>query len=190
MVLQTAGLFAFVAGAVQQNPVVVQFAQNPVPVLVQTVPESLAIWLLHFLAQLLVSIIPVAGGVCIALWSFKKNRQSEHEQWLRDQKKAEWHELLELLNSSMLPLAKKDHINDDAIKSITSFQLCLSSRIFIADATLEPYRAKMKHFWKEWRQSGSDEKKRIELFPVLLDMGDKLREDARNDLFKIDEAGR
>jgi hypothetical protein len=51
------------------------------------------------------SAIPVAGGTLIAVWSFvangrkenlqwKRNQQASHEQWVLDQKKAEWKELL------------------------------------------------------------------------------------------------
>ena len=64
-------------------------------------------WLVQFLCQLLLSIIPVAGGVWIALWSFQNNSkkenerwardvEKEHSQWLRDHRKVEWQKLLAL----------------------------------------------------------------------------------------------
>ena len=31
----------------------------------------------------------------IAMWSFRKNRTSEHDQWIRDQKRLEWKDMLE-----------------------------------------------------------------------------------------------
>ena len=90
MVLQTADLFAFWIQAAQQNPVVVNCPASA--------PEPWVKWLLQ-------SVVPVAGGVSIAIWSFVANRKTEQKQWdrnqnaarkqwLRDQKKAEWSALL------------------------------------------------------------------------------------------------
>lgn len=39
-------------------------------------------------------VVPVAGGVWIAWMAFRWNRQKEHQQWVLDQKKAEWKALL------------------------------------------------------------------------------------------------
>jgi hypothetical protein len=92
MVLQTADLLAFWVQAAQQNPVVVQFAQNQVPVQVQMVPEkglAIASW-----------IGPVISGLLsffVAWMVFHWQGKKEHKQWLRDQKKAEWSQLLRLL---------------------------------------------------------------------------------------------
>ena len=54
------------------------------------------------------SVVPVAGGTLIAVWSFLQNRRSEQhqwernqkatrEQWIRDQKVVEWKGLIELV---------------------------------------------------------------------------------------------
>lgn len=61
--------------------------------------------MLQFLPQLIVSVIPVAGGVWIADRSFRKTKklteesfratsEKDHERWVLDQKKAEWSQLL------------------------------------------------------------------------------------------------
>ena len=39
-------------------------------------------------------VIPVAGGVWIAWMAFRWNRRKEHQQWVRDQSRAEWKELI------------------------------------------------------------------------------------------------
>ncbi len=40
------------------------------------------------------NVLPVSGGTLIAVWSFVQSRKSEHAQWIRDQRKAEWKGLL------------------------------------------------------------------------------------------------
>ena len=70
MVLQTADLFAFWIQAAQQNPVVVNCPASA--------PEPWVKWLLQ-------SVVPVAGGVSIAIWSFVANRKTEQKQWDRNQ---------------------------------------------------------------------------------------------------------
>jgi threonine/homoserine/homoserine lactone efflux protein len=44
--------------------------------------------------QVAQTVIPVAGGVLIAWMAFRWNSKKEHQQWIRDQKKVEWKELL------------------------------------------------------------------------------------------------
>jgi len=68
------------------------------PVVVQCAPvatESWLKWLLPAAVQTVVSLLSIAAGVMIAVWSFRRNRQSEHEQWIRDQKRTEWKEILQ-----------------------------------------------------------------------------------------------
>src|SRR5271157_2009654 len=78
------------------------------PIVLQCVsaePDSWLKWLLPTIVQTVVSLASITAGVAIADWSFRKNRQSEHEQWvrnqqagheqwIRDQSKAEWKELM------------------------------------------------------------------------------------------------
>lgn len=73
---------AFLLNTAAQAPVIVQLPQQT--------PDPWWKWLFQFV----LGIIPVAGGVWIAVWSFERNRKSEQEQWVRDQKRAEWRELL------------------------------------------------------------------------------------------------
>ena len=89
--LHVADLFAFWIQAAQQNPVVVNCPASA--------PEPWVKWLLPTIVQTVISLVAIGSGVWIALWSFKKNWQSEHEQWLRDQKMAEWKELIQHISS-------------------------------------------------------------------------------------------
>jgi hypothetical protein len=88
--LHVATMLAFFVDQVGQAPVVVQCPQSA--------PEPWWKWW----AQ---SVIPVAGGTLIAVWSFVQNRKSEqrqwernqeagHEVWIRDQKRVEWKDIL------------------------------------------------------------------------------------------------
>ena len=45
-------------------------------------------------SQVLLTLIPVVVAVCIAYFSFGATRRKEHRQWVRDQKKSEWKDVL------------------------------------------------------------------------------------------------
>lgn len=79
LALHAAELLAFWAGAVQQSPVVVKC---PAPA-----PEPVLKWLLQ-------TTVPVIGGTLIAVLSSIYNRRLEEKKWLRDQKSAEWSQLI------------------------------------------------------------------------------------------------
>jgi hypothetical protein len=89
--IHAAALLAPFLDTVSQAPIIVQCSQP--------VPEPLLKWLLPTLVQTIVSLVSIGSGVGIAVWSFRKNRQSDSEQWVRDQKKAEWRELIEAANT-------------------------------------------------------------------------------------------
>ena len=77
-----------------------QLAPAPVQIqcVQQSMPESWLKWLLPTIVQTVVSLLSIFAGVAIAVRSFQANRKTEHEQWVRDQKKAEWKEIVEALN--------------------------------------------------------------------------------------------
>ena len=81
-----------------------------VPVVLQCTPATLDPWwkgLLTTVVPTVVSLLSIGAGVEIAVWSFKKNRRSEqeqwernqqaaHKQWILDNKKQEWQKLISL----------------------------------------------------------------------------------------------
>ena len=82
-----------------------QMSRAPVVQCTQAAPEPTLKWLLPTIVQTVVSLVSVAVGVGIAVWSFRRNRLAEneqwlrnekagHEQWIRDQSKAEWRDVL------------------------------------------------------------------------------------------------
>ena len=98
MIFHAVSMVAVFMDQAAQVPVQIQCVQ-------QAVPESWLKWLLPTIVQTVVSLASIGAGVGIAIWSFRRNRQSEHEQWLRNQKagheqwirdqsKAEWKDLL------------------------------------------------------------------------------------------------
>jgi hypothetical protein len=54
---------------------------------------ALETWLKQ-LPQIVLCLVPAIVAIWIARWSFSANRTKEHKQWLRDQTKAEWKELM------------------------------------------------------------------------------------------------
>lgn len=71
-------------------------AQTPVQVEIvqRALPESWVKWLLPTIVQTTMSLASITAGVWIALWSFGATSKRDHRQWLRDQRKEEWKELL------------------------------------------------------------------------------------------------
>jgi len=76
-----------------------QAAQGPLVVQIpQLESDPWFKWLLPTIVQTIVSLLSIGSGVAIAVRSFRANRRSEHEQWIRDQKKAEWKELFSIIS--------------------------------------------------------------------------------------------
>jgi hypothetical protein len=86
MILHAASIAVFFVDQLAQAPVQVQCVQ-------QSMPESWLKSLLPTIIQTVISLTSIIAAVCIAVASFRANKKTEHEQWIRDQKKAEWKEL-------------------------------------------------------------------------------------------------
>jgi hypothetical protein len=147
MILHAVSIAAFLLDSVQQAPVTIQC--------LQAAPESWSKWLVQFL----VSLIPVVGGVGIALWSFRATSKRDHKRWLLDQKKAEWKELLDAASDCMIPLAiastprgkltsVERAITEEEILKLTRIDQLLDIRMFIDQSILSPIRLK----WHEARE--------------------------------------
>jgi hypothetical protein len=87
MILHAASIAALFVDQLSKASVQVQCVQ-------QATPEPMLKWLLPTIVQTVVSLASITAGVCIAVASFRANKKTEHEQWVRDQKKAEWSALL------------------------------------------------------------------------------------------------
>jgi hypothetical protein len=87
MSLHAVSLVAVLVDQLAQAHVVVQCAQ--------AAPEPRWKWL----EQLLISVIPVAGGVGIAIWSVRATSKRDHARWVLENKKTEWQELLILASA-------------------------------------------------------------------------------------------
>jgi hypothetical protein len=140
MILHAASIAAFFVDQLAQAPVQIQCVQ-------QASSESWMKWLLPTIVQTVISLASITAGVLIAVWSFRKNRQTEHERWILDQKKAEWAELLDAINDCQdaLPLvdllAGSAPVNESIIpayKKVLRLQQILFDRLFIGKSTLEP----------------------------------------------------
>lgn len=137
MILHAASMAAFFVDQVTQAPVVVQCAQ----------PAQEPWW--KWWVQ---SVIPVAGGTLIAVWSFVQNRKSEHEQWVRDrrvaheewardQKRIEWKGILQVASDmeSAIPAVSRiqeryDLISKNLPAMIAQLLGALGSCVFIRES--------------------------------------------------------
>jgi len=154
MIFPLASTTAFLVDALAQAPVIVR-----VP---EATPEPWTKWLLPTIIQTIVSLASICAGVGIAVWSFRRNRQSEHEQWvrnqkaaheqwIRDQRKAEWRELLDAIIACELYMVLADRHKKGEIESSAQQQSdtalamlkvkhCLEDRVFIDGPELSAIR--------------------------------------------------
>jgi len=138
MFFHPAALLAFFADQATQAPVVVQCPQ--------AAPEWWVKWLLP---TSVVGLLSIAAGVGIAVWSFWRNRRTEHEQWVRDQKLGEWRELISAVASveDLIPIKIDEKLDLDALKqAILHVVPYLRNRLFI-NKDLQEIR-----FGDEWNE--------------------------------------
>jgi hypothetical protein len=156
MILHAASIAAFFVDKLAQAPVQVQCVQ-------QATPEPMLKWLLPTIVQTVVSLASISAGVLIAVWSFKRNRHTEyeqwirnqkagHEQWVRDQKKAEWRELLDAIIACELYMVIADkrsigeilsssHQQSETALAMLKVKHCLEDRVFIDNPKLSSIRS-------------------------------------------------
>src|ERR1039457_2844362 len=179
MALQAAAMMAFFVDQAQQAPVQIQC--------VQAVPEPTWKWIVQ-------SVIPVAGGTLIAVWSFIQNRSSdleqwvrdqkaEHEQWLRNQKRIEWRELLNGLNSVYFPMALAKQMRKplplEGSQKLLELSQCFQDRVFIHAAILTNFRERLETYAREYFGKSEDEPASDEAKSKVLDKLKQLTIDVR-----------
>src|ERR1700689_3389949 len=90
MILHVEVMAVFFVDQVTQAPVIVQCAQ--------AAPEQAWKWGLGALAPWVGPILSTAGSIYVAWRVFRWQGKKDREQWLLDQKKAEWRELLDAIH--------------------------------------------------------------------------------------------
>jgi len=200
MILHAASIAAFFVVQTQQAQCVVQCTPNPT--------DSWEKWLPTFV-QTIVSLASIGAGVGIAVWSFWKNRQSEHEQWgrnqragheqwLRDQKKAEWRELLDAVIECELYIViadteKKGEIESSAHQKMETalamlkVKHCLEDRVFIDSPKLSTIRTLWETNANE-TTSGNWESMET-LLVEYQKLINEVRETAKKDLMVVSDSG-
>jgi hypothetical protein len=116
--LHAADLLAFWIQAAQQNPVVVQFKQNATPMQVQMVSDVGWKWWLSALAPWVGPLLSGVVSIYVAWRVFRWQGEKEREQWLRDQKKNEWSNLLRCIAEVQRILIPSDETPEHNAKQI------------------------------------------------------------------------
>jgi hypothetical protein len=146
MVLHAASFAAFFVLQTQQAPIHIQCVQ-------QSTPEPTLKWLLPTIVQTVVSLLSIFAGVGIAVRSFRANKKSEHEQWIRDQKKAEWQELLmatahmrRMLSLGLeSPQTRAKQIREGLKPVVQELEVSAANCVFLRDFFVD--EAKSKRFY-------------------------------------------
>jgi len=183
MILQIASLAAIALGQTAQTPVVVQIQQ--------TATESWVKWLLPTVIQTIVSLASITAGVWIAVASFRANSRKEHAQWILDQKKAEWRELLDMLNADkphITSLSKSHHnepieIQFDTAQWVHNVNKIFMDRLFIDENIIRPLQSHWLNI-KARAQAGQegDIVARKEATLEFLILVEEIREAAKKDM--------
>lgn len=98
---------------------------------------------------------PLMSGVVsiyVAWKVFRWQGKKEHEQWIRDQKKAEWRELLDVVSSSQTDLVRAgiplEQIQENAMEeslrakeALLAVDRTFDDRLFINPAIIKPFKA-------------------------------------------------
>ena len=150
MILHAASIAAFFVDQLEQAPVQIQCVQ-------QAATES---WLKQWIPTT-VSLLSIGVGVWIARWSFRVSSEREHEQWILDQKKAEWKNLLseiaacekEIVSWIELPLGKWT-VNQSLKNSAQDLLASMRGTLFIypaieGDKFINPWDKLIKEFEKK-----------------------------------------
>ncbi|MGA2252937.1 hypothetical protein [Terracidiphilus sp.] len=134
--IHPAAIAMYLLDTVSQAPVVVQIPPQT--------PDPSWKWVVQ-------SVVPIIGGTVIAVWSFIQNRESEqkqwqrnqaaaHDQWVLDQKKIEWREILKATSSieRTIPAVSKlqdryDSVSKYVPEMISELLAARGSCVFIAD---------------------------------------------------------
>jgi hypothetical protein len=187
MALQAAAMMAFFMDSAQQAPIQIQCVQ-------QAAPDSWVKWLLPTIVQTVVSLASITAGVLIAVVSFRKNKKTEHEQWLRnqkagheqwirDQKKAEWRELLDALNATYLPMTKAKQscraLNSADLLVINKFIMAVDDRMFIDEEARRSLHRKFNTFNDKYQKSSPID---MSVMTELKQLIEEAREDAKKDV--------
>lgn len=118
MILHVASIAAFF---IQQNP--------QTQCVVQCEAQS-SIWM-----RLLVSAFPSLLALGVAWFAFWLNSRWNRKQWILDQKKAEWRDLLDKLNSVYFPMAMaiqmKKPLPLNGSQGLIELSQCFQDRVFI-----------------------------------------------------------
>jgi hypothetical protein len=131
MALHAAVMLAFFVDQIAQAPSVVQCTE--------AAPEPWWKWWVQ-------SVIPVAGGTLIAVWSFVQNRKSEqqnwernqkaaHRRWVLDQKRADWSGLLRTTAEVQRVLRIENTPNKERIGRIVEELKPALHELLVASAT-------------------------------------------------------
>jgi hypothetical protein len=198
MILHAASIAALLADQLAQAPVQIQCVQ-------QSTPDSWLRWLLPTIVQTAISLVSIGVGVGIAVWSFRRNRQSEneqwvrnqkagHDQWVRDQKKVEWREILVALNQCQNSLSVisivEGHLRrvsitaskeiDEQYSKVLRAQQTIFDRLFIDAITIDPVMAGWTSLTKAAREMLSGDV--LEIANRHLALVNLVRNQARKDL--------
>lgn len=177
MISQIASFAAALADHMTLAPVVVQCPPTP--------PDPWWKWLLPTLVQSIFSLFSIAAGVAIAVWSFRRNRQTEHEQYFRDHRRAEWRELLDKIGAVSVAMTidrPKQQISDRLRDSLVELAQCLDSRMFIEQQILGRFYAELTECLEKLSDGLLPKERGAEVLTRIRNFTDDLRSTASADV--------
>jgi hypothetical protein len=181
MIFNVEVMAAFFANPVAQAPVIVQCAQ--------AAPEQTWKWWFGALAPWVGPILSTIGSIYVAWRVFRWQGKKDREQWLLDQKKAEWRELLDAIHVNephivRLGLPQEPTLeNVDMVKWVHKVTHLFQSRLFIDDSLILPMLSRWNDaYGKAKKGQRGDILARDEADSEFRTLINEIRENARIDL--------
>lgn len=156
--VHTAGLMMTLATFVQQNPVVVQLQQASTPVQVQMVTDTGFKWWLSSLAPWVGPLLSGVVSIYVAWKVFQWQGRKEREQWVRDQKKAAWKDILKGIAEVQRVVRAGEALNGkniDAIRTQLEDILHEISVVIAQSVLLEGFRIEGDRYtrWMDFKKN-------------------------------------
>ena len=177
-----ASIVAVFVDTVAQAPVVVK--------VLQSAPEPEWKWWLGALAPWVGPLLSGAVSIYVAWKVFRWQGEKDRYQWVLEQMRAEWRELLSLLNSVYFPMAlakqMKQPLPLEGSQKQHELSQCFQDRVFIDAAILLKFQVRSEQYALEYlgqsegEPSSEDEKSKV--LDKLKSLTIEVRESAKRDL--------
>jgi len=182
MILHAVTIAALLVDQLAYAPVMIQCAQSA--------PEPEWKWWISALAPWIGPLLSGVVGIYVAWKVFHWQGKKDRGQWIWDQKRVEWRELLSGMNSVYFPMAlakqMKKPLPLDGSQRLLELSQCFQDRVFIDAVILTKFQNRLENYALEYIDESEDKLASDEVKSIVLDklktLTIEVREAAKKDL--------